>query len=55
MDNAKYSYEVFIQNSLDATSHTLEWLPTFTKPDPNFSDFMTATFLMGTHHDQEGV
>jgi len=27
MENARVTYDVFIQNSLDATSHTLEWLP----------------------------
>jgi len=26
MENAKVTYDVFVQNSLDATSHTLEWL-----------------------------
>lgn len=25
MANAKVTYEVFVQNNLDATSHTLEW------------------------------
>ena len=26
MANAKVTYEVFIQNNLESTSHTLEWL-----------------------------
>jgi len=26
MANAKVTYEVFIQNNLECTSHTLEWL-----------------------------
>lgn len=27
MENARVTYDVFVQNSLEATSHTLEWLP----------------------------
>lgn len=31
MENCKYTYEMYIQNSLDYTCHTLEWLPHFEK------------------------
>lgn len=27
MENARVTYDIFVQNSLEATSHTLEWLP----------------------------
>lgn len=26
MENIKATYDVFVQNSLEATSHTIEWL-----------------------------
>ena len=29
MENAKFTYEVFIQNTLDYTSHSVQWLPKF--------------------------
>ena len=29
MENAKFTYEMFIQNTIDYTCHTLEWLPQF--------------------------
>lgn len=27
MENARVTYDIFVQNSLEATSHSLEWLP----------------------------
>ena len=27
MENTRMTYDVFVQNSQDATSHTIEWLP----------------------------
>ena len=27
MENARVTYDIFVQNTLEATSHTLEWLP----------------------------
>jgi hypothetical protein len=26
MENARVTYDIFVQNSLEATSHSLEWL-----------------------------
>ena len=31
MENVKYTYEMFVQNQLDYTCHSLEWLPYFEK------------------------
>jgi hypothetical protein len=31
MENARVTYEVFVQNNLDATSHSLQWLPNCTE------------------------
>lgn len=27
MENARVTYEVFVQNNLESTSHSLQWLP----------------------------
>ena len=27
MENIRMTYDVFVQNSLSATSHSMEWLP----------------------------
>lgn len=51
MENVKVTYDVFVQESLETTSHTIEWL-NCTKQDPEFANFELNYFLTGT--DTEG-
>ena len=50
MENIRIVYDLFIQNTLKHTSHTLEWLPIET-PDEENSKFSFNYFLIGTHND----
>ena len=52
MENVRATYDLFIQNQLRYTSHTLEWLP-IGHTDPDNSKFDYQYFLLGTHHDAE--
>lgn len=52
MENAKFTYDLFVQNTVDSTSHTLQWLPR-REQDPDYADFEFAYFLMGTHNEIE--
>ena len=49
MENVGHTYDLFIQNELPHTSHTLEWLP-ISHADPEFPEaFEFNYFLIGTH------
>ena len=48
MENVKQTYDMFIQNQLSATSHTLEWLP-IGHQDPVNTKFDLQYFILGTH------
>jgi hypothetical protein len=50
MENVRQTFDLFIQNTLKATSHSLEWLP-IGHQDPDFKDFNQEYFLIGTHHE----
>ena len=50
MENIRLIYDLFIQNTLKQTSHTLEWLPIATTDEEN-SKFSFNYFLIGTHND----
>lgn len=52
MENARATYDLYIQNSLTKTSHTLEWL-NLSHPDTDHSEFDWQYFLIGTHADEE--
>jgi histone-binding protein RBBP4 len=43
---------VFIQNTLPATSHSVQWLP-FQEQDPDYPAFNKKFFLLGTHPNEE--
>jgi hypothetical protein len=48
MENVKQTYDMFVQNQLPATSHTLEWLP-IGHQDPDNKKFDLQYFILGTH------
>jgi hypothetical protein len=52
MENVKQTYDLFVQNQLAHTSHTLEWLP-IGHPDPENSKFDLHYFILGTHIERE--
>ena len=52
MENIKVTYDVFIQNALNSTTHTVQWLP-FRHDDKEYSQFTNEYFLIGTHADEE--
>ena len=52
MENVKQTYDLFVQNQLPATSHTLEWLP-IGHQDPSHSMFDFHYFILGTHIERE--
>ncbi len=49
MDNVRVYYDIFVQNSLKSTSHTVQWLP-MSETDPEYSQFNRKYFLLGTHN-----
>jgi len=51
MENVRQTYDLFVQNQVKHTSHTLEWLP-ITHVDSDDTKFEFQYFLMGTHHDE---
>ena len=53
MENAKYTYDVFIDNGLDSTSHSLQWLPNWRHDSHHFAQFNVDYFLYGTHLDED--
>jgi hypothetical protein len=53
MENARTTYDLFIQNSLKRTSHSLEWYNN-AHQDKDHPEFDWNYFLIGTHQD-EGV
>lgn len=52
MENARVTYDCFIQNTLSSTSHTLQWLPHRIQ-DPEFPAFNKEYFLCGTHYTED--
>lgn len=52
MEDAKQNYDVFVQNTLDYTSHCVQWLPLF-EQDPDHANFEFAHFLTGTHNEDD--
>ncbi|CDW78759.1 histone-binding protein rbbp4-like [Stylonychia lemnae] len=52
MQNCKITYDVFIKNNLECTSHSLQWLPTRSQ-DPDNSQFYVQNFLIGTHYSED--
>ena len=52
MENVRMTYDVFVQNDLKATGHSLEWLPVTVKDSDNHK-FEFNYFLLGTHYDDE--
>lgn len=52
MENVRTTYDLFVQNQLTRTSHTLEWL-NVGHEDPDNKVFNYEYFLIGTHRDQE--
>ena len=48
MENVGHTYDVFIQNEIPHTSHSIEWLP-ISHPDPDNPTFEFNYFLLGTH------
>jgi len=48
MENIGMTYDLFVQNELQHTSHSLEWLP-ISHQDPERKDFEFSYFLLGTH------
>ena len=48
MENVGHTYDMFIQNEIPHTSHTLQWLP-ISHPDPEHPDFEFNYFLLGSH------
>jgi len=52
LDNAYMVHDVFIQNSLTATSHSVQWLP-YQEQDPDYPAFTKKYFLLGTHPNEE--
>ena len=53
MENVRGLYDLYIQNSLQRTSHSLEWLPQ-SHQDQEHPEFDFNYFLMGTHLGEEG-
>ena len=53
MENVKQTYDLFVQNQLEHTSHTMEWLPISHK-DPENDKFDMNYFILGTHVEREG-
>ncbi len=52
MENARVVYDVFIQNQLMSTSHSVQWLP-YQEQDPDFPAFTKKFFLLGTHAEEQ--
>jgi hypothetical protein len=52
MENVKMTYDLFIQNALAATSHTVQWLSIRTE-DKTYPVFNEDYFLVGTHFSEE--
>jgi hypothetical protein len=52
MENARVLYDVFIQNSLKSTSHSVQWLP-YHLDDNDYPAFTKKYFLLGTHNEDE--
>jgi hypothetical protein len=52
MENARVLYDVFIQNSLKSTSHSVQWLP-YQLDDNDYPAFTKKYFLLGTHNEDE--
>ena len=50
MENFKLIYDMFVQNQLRHTSHSLEWLPRVEPAQPGFE---YNYFLMGTHVEED--
>ena len=53
MDNVRQTYDLFIQNQLSHTSHSLEHLPSISHVDDQNSKFNFEYFLLGTHTEEE--
>ena len=52
MENVRVYYDIFVQNNLKATSHSVQWLPV-SESDPEYSQFNRKYFLLGTHKESE--
>jgi hypothetical protein len=52
MENVALVYDVFIKNTMEAVSHSLEWLPV-TTPCADTPGFNYNYFLIGTHFSDE--
>ena len=52
MENVRVYYDIFVQNTLKSTSHSVQWLPII-ESDPEFTQFNRKYFLLGTHNDCE--
>lgn len=52
MENARVAYDVFIQNSLKSTSHSVQWLP-YKLDDNDYPAFTKKYFLLGTHNEDD--
>ena len=52
MENCRNYYDIFIQNILGSTSHTVQWLP-YHHDDPDYQQFSREYFLLGTHSSDE--
>jgi hypothetical protein len=52
MENVRVYYDIFVQNTLKSTSHTVQWLP-ISESDPEYSQFNRKYFLLGTHNEAE--
>ena len=52
MENVRVYYDIFMQNTLKSTSHSVQWLP-ISESDPEYSQFNRKYFLLGTHNEGE--
>ena len=52
LENAKVVHDVFIQNHLMSTSHSVQWLP-YQEADADYPAFTRKYFLLGTHQEAE--
>ena len=52
MENVRATYDLFVQNQLKRTSHTLEWLD-MSQPCKDNSMFNWEYFLLGTHREEQ--
>lgn len=52
MENVQLTYDLFVQNQLKYTSHSLEWLP-ISHEDPDNQQFDYQYYILGTHIERE--